>query len=107
MHNMEWVTCMPHGWPIPHLLAIMDSGGSAWEVCGHIEPVKILVILNPTSYMLTSSGSDAFIHLRYIYSIDSCTVMGKIPEVLMNFNRLYMSRTQPVHLQLTAGSSRT
>ena len=35
-------------------------------VFGHIESVKILVILNPTGYMLTSSGFDAFIHLRYV-----------------------------------------
>ena len=31
-----------------------------------IESVKILVILNPTGYKLTSSGFDAFIHFRYI-----------------------------------------
>ena len=29
---------------------------AAWEVFGHIESVKILVILNPTGYMLTSSS---------------------------------------------------
>ena len=39
---------------------------SAREVFGHIESVKIIVILNPTGYMLTSSGFDAFINLRYI-----------------------------------------
>ena len=38
----------------------------AHEVFGHIESVKILVILNPTGYMLTSSGVDAFIHVRNI-----------------------------------------
>ena len=38
---------------------------SAQEVFGHIESVKILVILNPTGYMLTSSGF-AFIRVRYI-----------------------------------------
>ena len=38
---------------------------SAREVFGHIESVKILVILNPTGYMFTSSGS-SFHHLRYI-----------------------------------------
>ena len=39
---------------------------SVGEVYGHIESVKILVILNPTGYMLTSSNFDAFIHSRYI-----------------------------------------
>ena len=39
---------------------------SAREVFGHIESVKIHVILNPTGYMLTSPGFDAFIHLSYI-----------------------------------------
>ena len=38
----------------------------AREVLGHVESVKILVILNLTGYMFTSSGFDAFIHLRYI-----------------------------------------
>ena len=33
---------------------------------GHIGSVKILVILNTTGYMYTSSGFDAFIHLRYV-----------------------------------------
>ena len=35
-------------------------------IWGHIESVKILVILNPTGYMLTYSSFDAFIHLRSI-----------------------------------------
>ena len=34
---------------------------SAREVFGHIESVKILVILNSTGYMLTSSGFASFI----------------------------------------------
>ena len=38
---------------------------SPQEVFGHIELVKILVILNPTGYMLTSSDF-AFIQSRYI-----------------------------------------
>ncbi len=42
------------------------EGSSAQEVFGHVESVKILVILNPAGYMFTSSGFDAFIHLRYI-----------------------------------------
>ena len=37
----------------------------AREVFGHIESVKILVILNSTDYMLTSS-TFAFIQLRHI-----------------------------------------
>jgi hypothetical protein len=28
-------------------------GTSAWEAFGHIESVKVLVILNPATYMLT------------------------------------------------------
>ena len=35
-------------------------------VSGHSQSVKILLIQNPTGYMFTSSGFDAFIHLRYI-----------------------------------------
>ena len=58
---------------------------NAQEVFGHIELVKILVILNPTSYMLTSSGFDAF----EVYSIDSSKTIGKFPEVL-NFNRSFL-----------------
>ena len=46
---------------------------SAREVFGHVESVKILVILNPAGYMLTSSGF-AFIQLGY--SIDSSKLMG-------------------------------
>ena len=40
-----------------------------------------------------------------IHSIDSSKMIGKSPEAL----KLHpvVSRTQPVHLQLTAGSSRT
>ena len=39
---------------------------SARECFGHRESVNTQVILNPTGYMLASSGFDAFIHLRYI-----------------------------------------
>ena len=38
---------------------------NALEVFGHVESVKIVVILNPAGYMWTSSNS-AFIHLRDI-----------------------------------------
>ena len=48
--------------------------------------VEIRVILDPTGYMLTSSGFDA------VHSIDSSETVGEL---------------QPVHLRLTAGSPRT
>ena len=38
---------------------------SAREVFGHVESVRMLVILNPTGKMLTSSGFDAFIPFKY------------------------------------------
>ena len=41
----------------------LGIGTGALEVFEHIESVNILVILNPTGYMWTSSGL-AFIHLR-------------------------------------------
>ena len=47
------------------LLCLQLVQTKAREVLGYIESVKILEILNPTGYMLTSSGRDAFIHLRY------------------------------------------
>ena len=49
--------------------------------------------------MWTSSGFDAL--FVWVYSIDSSKMTGKSPEVL-NLNRLFLvSRTQPVHQQLT------
>ena len=39
--------------------------GLSQEVFGHLESVKILVILNPSGYMLTFSDFAAFMHLRY------------------------------------------
>ena len=83
---------------LPH--CIHQCPGSFWAQ----QSVKILVILNPTGYMLTSSGFAAFIHLRYILQIPS-KMIGKFPEVL-NFQPV-MSRTQPVRLQLTASSYRS
>ena len=38
-----------------------EVGNSSREVFGHIESVKILVILKRTGYMLTSSGFGLFI----------------------------------------------
>ena len=59
----------------------------AWKVFGHIESVKIHVILNPTGYML-----DIFricFHSFEVYSsIDSSKMIGNSPEV-SNFNRLF------------------
>ena len=43
---------------------------SAREVFGHMESVMILVILNPTGYMLTSSGFGCFDSFE-VYSIHS------------------------------------
>ena len=73
---------------------------SAREVFGHNQLVKILVILNPTSYMFDIFRF-CFIHLRYTPWIPP----KEFPQVL-NFQPV-ISRTQPLHLQLTAGSSRT
>ena len=42
--------------------------------------------------MLTSSGFDAFIHLRYISSIDSSKMIGKFPEI-SNSNQLFLDST--------------
>ena len=61
---------------------------SAREVFGHIESVKILVILNSTGYMLTSSGFDAFIHLRYILWIP--LKRSVILLEVSNFDRLFL-----------------
>ena len=47
----------------------------------HIESIKILVILNPTGYMFTSSGFDAFISFE-VYSIDSSKMIDHSPEGL-------------------------
>ena len=47
-------------------------------------------IPNPTSYTFTSSGFDAF-HTFGVYStVDSSTMLGNPPAVLMNFNRLFL-----------------
>ena len=63
------------------------SSNIAWEVVGHTESVKIVVILNPTGYMLTSSG---FTFESFeVYSIDSSKKISKVPEVL-NFNWLFL-----------------
>ena len=62
---------------------------SAREVFGHIESVKIHVILNPAGSMLTSSSGFAIIHARYIPSIDSSNMIGNSPE-FSNFNRLFL-----------------
>ena len=50
----------------PGMYRIILEVGWNWgepnrEVFGHIESVKILVILNPTAYMLTPSGFALFI----------------------------------------------
>ena len=50
-----------YGSNIDFVIIIVYVQISAVEVLGHIESVKILVILNPTGYMLTSSGFAAFI----------------------------------------------
>ena len=60
---------------------------SAREVFGHIELVKILVILNPTGYMLTTSCF--FVYSFEVYSIDSSKMIGNSLEV-SNFNRLFL-----------------
>ena len=52
---------------------------SAREVFGHIESVKILVILNLTGYMLTSSIFSLF--FRGIFFIDSPKTITNSPEV--------------------------
>ena len=57
---------------------------SAKEALGHTESVKILVILNPAGYMLTSSSGFAFIHLRY-----SSKTIRNSPKV-SNFNWLFL-----------------
>ena len=74
---------LPDHWLLGLKLMPNCAGPSARKVLGHIESVKILVILNPTGYMLTSSGF-AFIHLRY--PIDSSKMIVTFPHVL-NFNR--------------------
>ena len=56
-------------WITPTYLTIKYVPADALEASGHIESVKILVILNPTGYMLTSSSSAAFIHWRYVLYI--------------------------------------
>ena len=58
---------------------------------------KILVILNPTGYMLTSSSGFASFISFEVYSIDSSKTTSNSPEV-SNFNRLFFLQTQMVHL---------
>ena len=70
-------------WPVPGKL-----------VFGHIESVKILLILNPTGYMFTSSGI-AFI-FEVNSSIDSSKVVGNSPEV-SSFNQLFL-KLKSIHL---------
>ena len=110
-------------WPVPRK-----------SVFGHtIESVKILVILNPTGcFLFTSSGFDASIHFRYmplyiplqrsvnfLKSWSSASYFSNSTGSSATNRRFYpdislglevqpvISRTQLVHLQLTAGSSRT
>jgi hypothetical protein len=45
-------------------MLVLDS---AREVFGHIESIKILVILNLTGYMLTSFGFASFIRGIFLY----------------------------------------
>ena len=60
------------------------------EVFGHIELVKILVILNPTGYMFTSSGFGLFIWgIFYIF----LEMTGHPPEASNNLNRLTLNST--------------
>ena len=66
-------------------------GHSAREVFGHIESVKILVvILNPTGWLHAAILRFWHFHSFEVYSIDSSKMMGKFPEVSMNFNRLFL-----------------
>ena len=62
--------------------------GSLWAYS-----VQILVILNPTGYMLTSSG---FAYSFEVYSLNSSEMIGNSPEV-SNFNWIFL-KTHPVHL---------
>ena len=65
------------------------------------------MILNPTGGYIfgTSSGFDAFIHLRYILYIISSNTIDEISRSLKC--QPVIPRTPPVHLELTTGSSRT
>ena len=62
---------------------------SAREVFGQSESVKILMILNPTGYMLDIIIRFCF-HSFEVYScIDSSKMIGNSPEV-SNFNGLFL-----------------
>ena len=81
-----------HIWEFAEISKLYETvvGSSAWEVFGHTKSVKILVILNPASYMLTSSGF-AFIwgmFYRFLYRY-----FGISPEV-SNFNLLFLKLNQ-------------
>ena len=60
-----------------------------------MESVRILVILNPAGYMLTSFDFDAF-HSLEVYSIDSSKTIGNSPAEVSNLNAY--SHTQVVYL---------
>ena len=60
------------------------------------QSVKILVILNPTGYMLTSSG---FAYSSEVYSTDSSKMIGNSPEV-SNFIRLFLKLNRFICNQL-------
>ena len=70
-----------HGDCVPH---------SGREVLGHIESVKILVILNPTGWLHVDIFRFWCFHSFEVYSsIDSSKMIGKFPDAL-NFNRLFL-----------------
>ena len=60
--NFKLLTCAS-------TLLAAHQNNSGTEVFGHIESVKILVILNPNDYMLTDIFRFCFLHLRYILQI--------------------------------------
>ena len=68
-------------------------GSSAREMFGHIESVKILVILHPTGCMLTSSGFASFTRGIFCRFLSNCRQFSCSLQL------------QPVHLQLSVGSS--
>ena len=77
---------------------------SAREVFGHIESVKFLVILNPTGYLLTSSGF-AF-HSFEVHSIDSSRMTSNSPEV-SNSSTGYFSNSTGSSRAVLCRSQRT
>ena len=65
---------------------------SAREFFGHIESVKVLVILNPTGYMLVTCWHLPVLMLSFIWGIfyrKSSTTISEFPEVF-NFNWLFL-----------------